>query len=124
MTDTTDIYQLPLRMWVPGHGDVDVRTRAVARAISEYDEALMLARHEMTGEWVVFHRKGPDGGKPYPIFGLGHGELPHPDDVIARLQKAVRKPPPMSTATQRPPSRQGSSKRPASSGARRSWTCW
>ena len=81
------------RLWVPGMGEVDVRTRQVQRAIEEYDERLVLARHEITGDWVVFiklERNSPlstDQGNLYPVIGLGP-ELPDVEEVRKRLHQA------------------------------------
>jgi hypothetical protein len=65
----------PVKLWLPGLGAVDLRVRKVALAVDRYDPALRLARHELTGDWVVTM-----GDSGHPIFGFGR-ELPRPDDV-------------------------------------------
>lgn len=67
--------EAPVRLWLPGLGVTDLRIRRVARAVKQYDESLELARHEVTGDWVV--TKGESG---FPVFGFGR-ELPNPDEV-------------------------------------------
>lgn len=69
----------PIKLWLPGLGVADLRVRHVVKAVKEYDESLNLARHEITGDWVVIIG---DGG--HPVFGFGK-ELPHPDDVGRKL---------------------------------------
>ena len=66
--------EAPVRLWLPGLGVTDLSVRKVARAVKQYDETLNLARHEITGDWVVV--KGDD----FPVFGFGPS-LPNPDDV-------------------------------------------
>lgn len=63
------------RLWIPGTAAVDTAVRKVARAVKQYDEALNLARHELTGDWVV-----TIGEMGHPVFGFGK-ELPDPDQV-------------------------------------------
>ena len=67
--------EAPIKLWLPGLGVTDLRVRKVARAVKQYDETLELARHEVTGDWVV--TKGESG---HPIFGFGQ-ELPPADAV-------------------------------------------
>lgn len=67
--------EAPTRLWLPGLGVADRRVRGVARAVRDYDEALRLARHEVSGDWVVVI-----GDEGHPVYGFGR-ELPHPDDV-------------------------------------------
>jgi hypothetical protein len=69
----------PVKLWLPGLGATDPRVRACARAVERYDAALRLARHEITGDWVV-----TIGERGNPVFGFGK-ELPHPDDVEKKL---------------------------------------
>lgn len=75
-----------LRLYVPGQGMLSVAESRAKRAVEEYDERLMLARHELTGDWCVFLQNGPFG-EPYPVIGLGQ-DLPHPDDIKKRLYQA------------------------------------
>src|SRR4051794_1944803 len=67
------------RLWMPGLNGADPRVRAVARAVSRYDEALRFGQHQVTGDWVVCI-----GETGQPVFGFGR-ELPHPDDVERKL---------------------------------------
>lgn len=69
----------PVKLWLPGLGVTDLRVRAVSKAVERYDESLRLARHEITGDWVV-----TIGESGHPVFGFGK-ELPHPDDVEHKL---------------------------------------
>jgi hypothetical protein len=69
----------PVKLWLPGLGVTDLRVRAVARAVERYDADLRLARHEITGDWVV-----TIGENGHPVYGFGK-ELPHPDDVERKL---------------------------------------
>jgi hypothetical protein len=73
--------EAPCRLWLPGLGEVDPRVRRVVHAVRDYDPDLKLARHEVTGDWVVVLRE--DG---HPIFGFGR-DLPSPDEVAAKLAK-------------------------------------
>lgn len=75
MENSAFVQEAPLRLWIPGTGEVDLRVRAVAKAVERYDEAFRLARHEITGDWVVLI-----GEQGHPVFGFGR-ELPRPDDV-------------------------------------------
>lgn len=77
------------RLWLPRHGKVDVKTSACIRTVENYDEALMLGRHEQTGDWCVFLKRGPFG-EPFPVLGLGR-ELPAPEEIRERLIKADTK---------------------------------
>lgn len=75
-----------VRLWVPGIGASDRRVRAVAKAVRDYDPDLRLARHELTGDWVVLI-----GDAPMPVYGFGK-ELPDPASVEATLfQRDVRR---------------------------------
>jgi hypothetical protein len=69
----------PVKLWLPGIGVTDLRVRKVVKAVKQYDESLNLARHEITGDWVVII-----GDNGFPVFGFGK-ELPHPDDVERKL---------------------------------------
>lgn len=74
------------RLWVPGRGVVDLRIERIQRAVEAYDSRLVLARHELTGDWVIFVKLGPDD--LYPVIGLGP-ELPRsPEEVTQRLARA------------------------------------
>lgn len=73
--------QAPCKLWLPGLGEVDPRVRRVVHAVRDYDADLKLARHEITGDWVVVLRE--DG---FPIFGFGQ-ELPDPAEVRGILER-------------------------------------
>jgi hypothetical protein len=73
------------KLWVPGAGEIDPRITAAQRVVREYDERLELARHELTGDWVVFVKLGPDN--IYPVVGIGP-ELPaNAEDLRQRIYK-------------------------------------
>lgn len=73
------------RLWIPGEGEVDLRIVACQRVCREYDERLVLARHELTGDWVVFIKLGRE--QMYPVIGIGR-ELCDPEELSQRLWKA------------------------------------
>ena len=81
------------RLYLPDGSEYDPAIRGVQRAVEEYDERLVLARHEITGDWVVFiklERNSPlstDQGNLYPVVGLGP-ELPDVEEVRKRLYQA------------------------------------
>lgn len=88
MTNPADILQRAhheeRKLWIPGKGEVDPRVNAAERVVSEYDERLVLARHEVTGDWVVFIKVDRDN--IYPVIGIGP-ELPaNAEDLRARLR--------------------------------------
>ena len=68
------------RLWLPGLGAVEPSIRRAARAVRDYDESLRLAKHEITGDWVVVIG---DGG--HPVLGLGR-EIPHVEEIRAKLE--------------------------------------
>ncbi len=88
---TRRVQAVPLRIHIPGQGDVDLATLSATRAIEAYDEKLMLAKHEITGDWCVMLKRGPWEGKPYPVLGLGQGDLPSPEEITQRLMAADTK---------------------------------
>ena len=73
--------EAPVRLWLPGLGVTDLRVRKVVKAVKEYDHALNLARHEITGDWVIII-----GEEGHPVWGFGK-ELPNPEDVQHILGK-------------------------------------
>jgi hypothetical protein len=73
------------RLYIPGQGMVDFTLRRAMKAVSDYDDRLILAKHEHTGDWVAFIQLGPD--RMFPVVGFGK-ELPHPDDVRRVLERA------------------------------------
>lgn len=76
------------KLWIPGAGEVDVKIVACQRVCREFDDRLELARHELTGDWVVFIKV--DRGNLYPVIGIGR-ELCSPDELRERLWKADAK---------------------------------
>lgn len=76
------------KLWIPGAGEVDVKIVACQRVCREYDDRLELARHELTGDWVVFIKLGRDN--LYPVIGIGR-DLCAPDELRERLWKADAK---------------------------------
>lgn len=73
------------RLWIPGEGEVDMRIVGCQRVCREYDDRLVLARHELTGDWVVFIKISRDN--MYPVIGIGR-DLCEPDELSQRLWKA------------------------------------
>jgi hypothetical protein len=76
------------RLWIPGEGEVDMRVVGCQRVCREYDDRLVLARHELTGDWVVFIKISRDN--MYPVIGIGR-ELCDPEELSQRLWKADAK---------------------------------
>lgn len=76
------------KLWIPGEGEVDMRIVACRRVLNDYDERLVLARHELTGDWVVFIKLNRDD--MYPVIGIGR-ELCDPDELYERLWRADTK---------------------------------
>lgn len=72
------------KLFVPGQGFVDFRLRKAVKAVSDYDERLILARHEHTGDWCAFVQLGPD--RMFPVIGFGR-ELPDADEIRRTLEK-------------------------------------
>lgn len=73
------------KLWIPGAGEVDIKIVACQRVCREFDDRLELARHELTGDWVVFIKL--DRGNLYPVIGIGR-ELCSPEELRERLWKA------------------------------------
>lgn len=71
-------------LYIPGQGFVDFRLRNAVKAVEEYDDRLILARHEYTGDWVAFVQLGPD--RMFPVIGFGR-DLPEPDEIRRILEK-------------------------------------
>jgi hypothetical protein len=72
------------RLYIPGEGYIDFRLKKAAKAVSDYDDRLILARHEHTGDWVAFRSLGPD--RMFPVIGFGR-DLPPPDEIRAILER-------------------------------------
>jgi hypothetical protein len=73
------------KLYIPGQGYVDLHLRRAMKAVEEYDDRLILAKHEVTGDWVAFIQLGPD--RMFPVIGFGR-ELPHPDEIRRILEQA------------------------------------
>ena len=63
---------------------VDFRLRRAIKTVSDYDDRLILALHEVTGDWVAFIQLGPD--RMYPVIGFGK-ELPEPHEIRETLER-------------------------------------
>jgi hypothetical protein len=72
-----------MNLWLPT--SVNYEAYRVDRAVNTYDERLMFARNEDTGDWCVFVRM-PRPQDPFPLMGFGN-EVPNPDVVLARVQE-------------------------------------
>lgn len=70
---------------IPGIGETSTESRAVDRAVNEYDERLYFKRNEETGQWCIY-MKMPHGEAPYPVFGFD--TMPSPLFAIESLVKA------------------------------------
>ncbi len=81
MENSAFVQDVDTRLWLPGTSAADPRVRKVSKAVERYDEAFRLARHELTGDWVVVI-----GEQGHPVFGFGR-ELPAPEDVETILGK-------------------------------------
>lgn len=92
-TDPTDVFarvreESEQKLWIPGAGEVDMRIVGCQRVCREFDDRLELAKHELTGDWVVFIKLDRD--TLYPVIGIGP-ELCDPDELRTRLWKADAK---------------------------------
>lgn len=72
-----------MKLWLPE--GTNYAAYRVDRAVKEYDERLMFARNEDTGDWCVFVRM-PAPQDPFPLMGFGD-DIPDPVDVVARVQE-------------------------------------
>jgi len=73
-----------MSLWLPNNMNYDAYR--VDRIVREYDDRLMFARNEETGDWCVFIRM-PRPSSPYPVLGFGR-EIPDTAVVMQRLQEA------------------------------------
>lgn len=73
-------------LFIPGRGNVDTNAYRIDRAVNAYDERLMFAKNEQTGDWCVYIRM-PGAEPPYPVVGFGR-DVPQLDDVMYRIRKA------------------------------------
>jgi hypothetical protein len=72
-----------MKLWLPNTVNYDAYR--VDRAVNAYDERLMFARNEDTGDWCVFVRM-PSPQDPFPVFGFGD-RIPDPVEVLAKVQE-------------------------------------
>ena len=88
-------------LFVPGRGSVNLAVARIDRAVREYDERLLFARHPQTGQWSVFikiERDLPEefgtvveGQRVYPVLGFPHDRDPETldiEEIKVRLYKA------------------------------------
>ena len=71
-------------LFIPGHGNMSSKQFLIVSALKDYDEKLMFARNEETGDWCVYSRM-PYPEPPYPVFGFGP-ELPDKNTVMDRVK--------------------------------------
>lgn len=74
-------------IWLPGVGAISLDVRAVARAIEEYDDRFTLGRDQLSGDFIVVMKRGPNNGEPFPVLALGR-ELPGVDAVKKKLYES------------------------------------
>jgi hypothetical protein len=72
-----------MNLWLPNTMNYDAYR--VDRAVHAYDERLMFARNEETGDWCVFVRM-PSPQPPLPVFGFG-ARIPDPVEALAKVQE-------------------------------------
>lgn len=72
------------RLYIPGGGYVDLALKRAMKTVADYDDRLILAKHEVTGDWVAFIQLGPD--RMFPVIGFGK-ELPDPGEIRAILER-------------------------------------
>jgi len=73
-----------MNLWLPN--TMNYPAYKVDRAVHAYDERLMFARNEDTGDWCIFIRM-PDSKPPLPILGF-QDKIPEPDEALFRLRAA------------------------------------
>ena len=73
-----------MELFIPGQGNMSSKQFLIVSALKEYDEKLMFARNEQTGEWCVYSRM-PYPEPPFPVFGFGP-ELPDKHVVMDRVK--------------------------------------
>ena len=69
-----------MELFIPGHGNMSSKQFLIVSALKDYDEKLMFARNEETGDWCVYSRM-PYPEPPFPVFGFGP-ELPDKQTVM------------------------------------------
>jgi len=72
-----------MSLWLPNTMNYDAYR--VDRAVNAYDERLMFARNDDTGDWCVFVRM-PSPQPPYPVFGFGD-RIPDPVEAVSKVQE-------------------------------------
>lgn len=75
----------PEHIWIPGRGNLTAAESEAQRFIEEYDERFVLARHNVTGDWVIFVKLARDD--LYPVMGLGR-EIPPLEEIKRRMYQA------------------------------------
>jgi len=75
-----------MNLWIPGMGNTNSKAYLVDRAVNAYDERLMFARNEDTGDWCIFIRL-PRPSDPYPVIGF-QDRIPEPVEAIDCLKAA------------------------------------
>ena len=75
-----------MKLWLPGYGITDSKAVRVEAALKAYDERLMFAKNEETGDWCIFVRM-PRPKDPWPLFGFGD-EIPEPAVAVEKVQEA------------------------------------
>jgi hypothetical protein len=73
-----------MELFIPGHGNMTSQQFLIVSALKDYDEKLMFARNEETGDWCVYSRM-PHPEPPFPVFGFGP-ELPDKQIVLDRVK--------------------------------------
>ena len=71
-------------LYIPGRGSMDIKAWRVDAAVKDYDERLMFAKNEETGDWCIFI-KMPTPAAPYPVLGFGDN-IPTVDEARQRLR--------------------------------------
>lgn len=77
-TGTEEIPRGATELYLPGGAVLNFHERDVAKAVEEFDPDLVLGQRKDSGEWVIFMKRGPINGEPFPVLGLGT-TLPTPD---------------------------------------------
>lgn len=73
-------------LFIPGRGNVDFKSYHIDCEVNAYDERLMFAKNEETGDWCVFVRM-PGSEPPYPVCGFGQS-MPSVDEVMLRVRRS------------------------------------
>ena len=73
-----------MQLFIPGHGNMSSKQFLIIDALKRYDDKLMFARNEETGDWCVYSRM-PYPEPPFPVFGFGQ-EIPEVHVVMDRVK--------------------------------------